>query len=126
MKVNLIKAKKHYNTLKNKMNENQNIKTKKAGSIDYYYTDALNFQWCFTETRGSSKDYYYKCSTTRCTAFGMISKTTNNSPFILTRGHSIPYYEHTYALNKYAELNFQIPEKEFIKIFNKSKIVFVT
>ena len=113
---------KTYNNLKNKINENQNIKTKKAEPIHYYYTDPLNFQWCFTETRGSSKDYYYKCSTIRCTAFGMISKTSNISPFILTRGHSIPYYEHTYALNKYAELNFQIPEKEFIKIFNKSKI----
>lgn len=113
---------KTYNNLKNKINENQNIKTKKAEPIHYYYTDPLNFQWCFTETRDSSKDYYYKCSTTRCTAFGMISKTSNNLPFILTRGHSIPYYEHTYTLNKFAELNFQIPEKEFIKIFNKSKI----
>jgi len=95
-------SQKTYNNLKNKINENQNIKTKKAEPIHYYYTDPLNFQWCFTETRGSSKDYYYKCSTTRCTPFGVISKTSNNSPFILTRGHSIPYYEHTYALNKYA------------------------
>jgi len=115
-------SQKTYNNLKNKINENQNIKTKKTETIHYYYTDPLNFQLCFTETRGSSKDYYYKCSTTRYTAFGMISKISNNSPFILTRGHSIPYYEHTYALNKYAELNFQISEKEFIKIFNKSKI----
>ena len=56
----------------------------------------------------------------------MISKFSNNSPFILTKRHSIPYYEHTYSLNKYAEINFQLPEKDFTKIFIKSKILHIS
>lgn len=50
----------------------------------------------------------------------MISKLAENAPFILTNDHSIPYYEHTYSLNKDAQINFEIPEKDFIKAFINS------
>ena len=108
--------------LKKCNNEINFICPKNKDPIHYYYTDPLNLQWCFTEIRGSAKDYYYRCSTSKCSGFGMISKTKTNAPFILTKSHSIPYYEHKYSLNKYAEINFDIPEKNFIKAFNKSKI----
>ena len=133
-------SQKTYNNLKNKINENQNIKTKKTETIHYYYTDPLNFQLCFTETRGSSKDYYYKCSTTRYTAFGMISKISNNSPFILTRGHSIfpnsairDYISHTEFViidSTIAYLNgkgiIDIKEgykKEIVNVINSIKVI---
>ena len=54
------------------------------------------------ETRGSTNDYYYRCSTSKCTGFGMINKYKENAHFILTKAHSIPYYEHNYSLNKYS------------------------
>ena len=51
----------------------------------------------------------------------MISKLKENAQFILTKAHSIPYYEHTYSLNKYSEINFDIPKNDFINAFKKSK-----
>ena len=66
-------------------------KIKKNEPIHYYYTDPLNYQWCFTETRGSSQDYYYKCSTSKCSGFGMTNKYKKDASFILTKSHSIPY-----------------------------------
>ena len=72
-----------FNISKNLIKEKnyQNIKTKRNEPILYYYIASLNFHLCFTETRGSSKDYYYKCSTSRCTAFCMISKLADNALF---------------------------------------------
>ena len=116
----------------NNFNSNKKMKKKDEGEnfikqkinepIHYYYTDPLNYQWCFTETRGSAKDYYYRCSTSKCQGFGMISKHKENAQFILTKSHSIPYYEHTYTINKYSEINFEIPEEDFIHAFTTSKI----
>lgn len=51
----------------------------------------------------------------------MISKQKENAPFILTKPHSILNYEHSYSLNKYADINFDIPEKDFINAFKNSK-----
>ena len=59
------------------------------------------------------------CSNGKCTGFGMIHKSKNNSPFILTKSQSISYYEHKFSLNKYAETNFDIVKTKFIKEFNK-------
>ena len=42
-------------------NEINLICPKNNDPIHYYYTDPLNFQLCFTEIRGSVKDYYYRC-----------------------------------------------------------------
>ena len=55
--------------LKKSNNEINLICSKNNNTIHYYYIDPLNFQWCFTETRASSKDYYYKCSTGKCSGF---------------------------------------------------------
>ena len=55
-----------------KLREEGNFIKKCNEPIHYLYTDPLNFQWCFTETRGSAKDYYYRCSTSKCQFFGMI------------------------------------------------------
>ena len=55
-----------------KLREEGNFIKKCKEPIHYYYTDPLNFQWCFTETRGSAKDYYYRCSTSKCQGFEMI------------------------------------------------------
>ena len=55
--------------LKKSNNEINLICSKNNNPIHYYYTDPLNFQWCFTETRASSKDYYCKCSTGKCSGF---------------------------------------------------------
>ena len=107
--------------LKKCENSESLIKTKNKEPIHYYYTDPLQCQWCFIETRGSTNDYYYRCSTSKCTVFGMINKYKENAPFILTKAYSIPYYEHNYSLNKYSEINFNIPEKDFVKAFKKSK-----
>ena len=51
----------------------------------------------------------------------MISKLKENAQFILTKAHTILYYEHTYSLNKYSEINFNIPKNDFINAFKKSK-----
>ena len=51
----------------------------------------------------------------------MINKYKENAPFILTKAHSIPYYEHNYSLNKYSEINFHIPEKDFVKAIKNQK-----
>ena len=45
------------------------IKIKNKEPIHYYYTDPLQYQWYFTETRVSTNDYYYRCSTSKCTGF---------------------------------------------------------
>ena len=42
------------------------VKQKINEPIHYYYTDPLNYKWYFTETRGSGKNYYYRCSTSKC------------------------------------------------------------
>ena len=51
----------------------------------------------------------------------MISKQKGNAPFILTKLHSILYYGHSYSLNKYADINVDIPEKDFVIAFKNSK-----
>ena len=94
--------------------------TKKA--IHYYYTDKNGYEWCFTEVNGSSKDYYYKCSTTKCKGFAMKDKLNINSNLRLTKSHTIPYFEHTYSLNIYCEDNFNIHNNEFSNYFKTSKI----
>ena len=117
-----INTNKSNNKMKKTLEGENLVKLKVNEPIHYYYTDTLKYQWCFTETRGSSKDYYYRCSTSKCQGFGMISKYNENANFILTKAHSIPYYEHTYSLNKFYEINFEIPEKDFIHAFQTSKI----
>ena len=48
-------------------------------------------------------------------------KLKENVQFILTKAHSILYYEHTYSLNKYSDISFDIPKNDFINAFKKSK-----
>jgi outer membrane receptor for Fe3+-dicitrate len=60
--------------LKNSSKEDSEDIKEARKAIHYYYTDNNSYEWCFTEVNGSSKDYYYKCSTTKCKGFAMKDK----------------------------------------------------
>jgi len=47
----------------------------------------------------------------------MKSKIDINGKFIMTKQHSIPYYEHIYAISILNENDFDMPTEDFGKIF---------
>ena len=57
---------------------------KKEDYSHYYYTDNAYLEWELTEINGSKQNFYFKCSTKGCKAFGMINRNSNKKIFILT------------------------------------------
>ena len=53
-----------------------------------------------TEINGTLNKYYFKWSTKKCKAFGMIERNNSKNDFILTKDHNIEYFNHSYCKNK--------------------------
>ena len=49
----------------------------------YYYKDENNLEWQFREKEGSNENYYFVCTSTKCNAFGMISRTDEKKKFLM-------------------------------------------
>ena len=62
----------------------------------YFHTDCNKKEWEFLEINGTSKNYYFKCSTGRCKGFEMINRIDKSVIFRLTKKHTLDYYSHTY------------------------------
>lgn len=75
----------------------------------YYYIDNDNIEWEFREKKGTSSNYYFKCTTDKCTGFGMILKDDKQKNFKLTKDHNIPYLLHTYN-------NVNLKNKKFTEV----------
>ena len=91
----------------NSTNKNKDIKNEFKKLFDYdkflnpgekfYYVDKENNEWEFREKKGSNIKYYFKCSTEKCSGYGMIQKNDPEKTFVLTKLHNIPYLLHTYC-----------------------------
>ena len=93
------KKKKNYNKKYDKFLD------KKNGSY-YYYTDSIDNEWKFTEINGTLNQYYFKCRTNKCKAFGTIDKNNENQVFTLTKAHNIKYISHIYYKKKFVLKNY--------------------
>lgn len=51
----------------------------------YYYTDLDKKEWEFLEINGTSKNYYFKCSTESCNGFGILERFDKSLKFQLTK-----------------------------------------
>ena len=113
-----LKYKTDENKKKKKYNKKYDKFLDKQNTIYYYYTDADDNEWQFTEINGTLNKYYFKCSTNKCNAFGMIDRHNENKIFTLTKEHNIKYIAHTYFKKNICIkklLNSEIKKEEWEK-----------
>ena len=56
----------------------------------YYFKDSKGKEWSFTEINGSALYYYFKCTISKCKAFGKILRNNQKEKkFELTKEHNL-------------------------------------
>ena len=109
--INILGSSENINLNSNKK-EKKNYNKKYNKFLDiincnyYYYTDANDNEWQFTEINGTLNKYYFKCNTNKCNGLGMIDKLKENQVFTLAKTHNIKYISHTYYKKKFVSINY--------------------
>ena len=59
-----------------------------TGQKYYYFLDKENKEWQFREINGSALDYYFICTSSKCSDFAILNREKTNQ-FRITKNHTL-------------------------------------